>query len=576
MMGFRELKVEERIELERRACFAEDWDQVIVSNCFSVSQLSLCRFAGRVIIGAGSRIHNSSIVNYALGEGCHIESVSLIECQGESSFGNGVSVASLNECGGRSIKIYDSLTAQIAYISTIYRHRTEVINRINSMVEEYATQHKSSMGSIGQAVRIVGAGIIRNVKIGNNVTIEGSSILSNATLLDGVYFGADVKAHDFIAVEGAKVDNGATIERCFVGENVILSNGFTAVDSLFFASSHCENGEAASVFAGPYTVSHHKSSLLIAGFFSFFNAGSGSNQSNHLFKCGPVHQGVHLRGCKFGSSAYVMLPAINGAFTSVIGSHNSHHDTSDFPFSYLVNKEGRSTIIPAANISSYGYQRDTEKWVKRDKRRVKRDILNLEPHNPYIATMVIDAINTTNQMLDKNPDAQSYIHNKAVISANNLQRGLSLYNKAIAASLGEMLSYDDPSREGLGRCRWVDVAGQYITKSYMESTLDAVERGELNSLDQIDQLFGEFARSYNAYAYDWAVGILTELLGHAPSTEEIASTIKAASRTQEEILAMANRDKMRDSSDAMSISYGMDSGKNIEERLADFRAVRDL
>ena len=45
---------------------------------------------------------------------------------------------------------------------------------------------------------------------------------------------------------------------------------------------------------GPYTVSHHKSSLLIAGMFSFFNAGSGSNQSNHLFKSGAVHQACLL------------------------------------------------------------------------------------------------------------------------------------------------------------------------------------------------------------------------------------------------------------------------------------------
>ena len=98
------------------------------------------------------------------------------------------------------------------------------------------------------------------------------------------------------------------------------TKGFTAAESLFSPNSHCENGEAASIFAGPYTVSHHKSSLLIAGMFSFFNAGSGSNQSNHLFKSGAVHQAVHLRGCKFASSAYIMSPALEGAFTMVMGT----------------------------------------------------------------------------------------------------------------------------------------------------------------------------------------------------------------------------------------------------------------
>ena len=45
-------------------------------------------------------------------------------------------------------------------------------------------------------------------------------------------------------------------------------------------------------------MTHHKSTLLIAGMFSFMNAGSGSNQSNHMYKLGPIHQGAMERGAK--------------------------------------------------------------------------------------------------------------------------------------------------------------------------------------------------------------------------------------------------------------------------------------
>ena len=149
----------------------------------------------------------------------------------------------------------------------------------------------------------------------------------------------DVKARDFIAVEDSTIDTGATCHRCFIGERAIVANGFTAENSLFFSGSHCENGEAVAIFAGPFTVSHHKSSLLISGLFSFFNAGSGTNQSNHLFKGGAVHQAVHLRGCKFASNAYVMAPAIEGAYTMIMGRHHHHHDTSAIPFSYLIESD---------------------------------------------------------------------------------------------------------------------------------------------------------------------------------------------------------------------------------------------
>ncbi|MFI3323436.1 MAG: DUF4954 family protein [Rikenellaceae bacterium] len=575
MSQLREVTPDEIKALAQRSCYAEDWSRVRVAHCFDVAQLSMSRFGGDVELHAGVQVHNSTVINYRLLEGSRVERTAILECRGQSSFGNGVSVASLNECGGRSVKIHELLTSQVAYIATVYRHRPQLIARIEAMADSFADARRSTMGSVGRGSTILGAGVIRNLWVDDSVTIEGSSAISNGTILAGGYFGADVKAHDFIAVEGARVDNGALVERCFVGENVILSNGFTAVDSLFFASSHCENGEAVSTFAGACTVSHHKSSLLIAGMFSFFNAGSGANQSNHLFKCGPVHQGVNLRGCKFGSSAYVMLPAVNGAYTSMLGSHNSHHDTTNFPFSYLVNKEGRSTLIPAANIATSGYMRDIKKWVARDKRRLKRDTINFEEHNPYIAGMVIEAINTTNSLLDKNPDAPIYIYNNMQISGKNLNRGLTLYNKFIAGSLGAMLSYGDSSREGEGRCRWVDLGGQYITKRALEAILVRIESGVISELQDIDRELRDFATSFEAYAYDWALGILTELLGDEPSAEQIAQTIEAAQRSRSEIEAMAAADMARDTSEAMEVSYGIDSEEK-SERHADFNAVRGL
>lgn len=94
-------------------------------------------------------------------------------------------------------------------------------------------------------------------------------------------------------------------------------------------------------FAGPFTVTHHKSTLLIAGMFSFMNAGSGSNQSNHMYKLGPIHQGALERGAKTTSDSYILWPARIGAFSLVMGRHVNHPDTSDLPFSYLIEDKIR-------------------------------------------------------------------------------------------------------------------------------------------------------------------------------------------------------------------------------------------
>ena len=256
---------------------AEAWSQVRVSEDFTPFQLLQSHLEGTVEIGSGARIIRSRVCNYRIGEGALIEGVTALECRRRSTFGNGVGVATMNECGGRTVRIFDRMSAQIAYLMAVYRHRPQTVAALERMVEAYAEAGASEMGSVGRNTRIVGAKFIREVRIGDEVCIDGASILENGTVCDGAHIGVDVKAYDFIAAEKAHIDNGSIVERCFVGESCRLDKAFTAAESLFFANSHCENGEAASIFAGPYTVSHHKSSLLIAGMFSFFNAGSGSN-----------------------------------------------------------------------------------------------------------------------------------------------------------------------------------------------------------------------------------------------------------------------------------------------------------
>ena len=426
--------------VERLGTTAEKWSEVFVTEDFRPEQLMQSRLAGRIELGSEARIIRSYVANYRIGARSLVEQVTELRCRERSRFGNYVGVATMNECEGRTVRISDEMSAQVAYMMAIYRHRPQLIERREAMAEAVAEERADTIGTVGEDSVISGARFLRDLRIGNRVTIDGASALVNGTLLDESRVGVDVKAYDFIMAEGAKVANGVTLERCFVGESVILDKGFTAAESLFFANSHCENGEAASIFAGPYTVSHHKSSLLIAGMFSFFNAGSASNQSNHLFKSGAVHQAVHPRGCKFASGAYIMAPALEGAFTMVMGHHSRHHDTSAFPFSYLLEKEDRSFLLPAVNLTSYGTVRDIEKWPKRDRRKVQRDIINFEMHNPYTTGSMVRAVGMLHSLEEMNPDSPVYSYNRVQIRAAALQRGIKLYNRAIVAALGAMLA----------------------------------------------------------------------------------------------------------------------------------------
>lgn len=577
-MGFRNLTDNEIARLRESGNSARDWAKVMVSDDFRTEQLDGCRFAGRVTIDSGATITDSFVSDYRIGKRSVIRSVTALECRRRSSFGNGTAVETVNECGGRRVLIHEAMSAQAAYFAAMYRHRRNLVGRLDAMAERLAGERSSETGSVGCDCVIVGAKFIRETNIRDGVVIEGASLLENGTLLDGARVGIDVKARDFIAAEGSVMDNGATCERCFIGEAAIIGNGFTAVNSLFFANSHCENGEASAIFAGPYTVSHHKSTLLIAGIFSFFNGGSGTNQSNHLFKGGAVHQAVHPRGCKFASNAYVMAPAAEGPFTMVMGRHVKHHDTSEMPFSYLVENSGTSVLMPAMNLRSYGTARDIAKWPQRDRRRVRRDVIDFEEFNPYLTGRVIGAADTLRKLREAQPDESSYHYRNTFIKASMLQMGIKLYEKYIVCALGRMLSGapasgGEPSDGAYGK--WVDIAGQYISMEAVERLLDDIEAGRVATPEEIDSRLRRFDDGRLLHARAWALAKLARMLGHKPSEEEVAECIARGEEAHRSLCETVEADLQRENSADMSVGYGIDSDSE-QERMEDFKAVRGL
>ena len=566
------LSAKERVLLEQRGCSAVSWDDVTVSHDFRTEQLRNVRFEGATSIGSRTRISDSTIANYNIGNDCHIDDVLRMECRHTSTFGEGVEVAAVNENGGRTATIYRDITSQIAYIMTMMRNRREAVESLMAMAKERAEKSRSNIAVVEDGCTVVGARFIREVHIERGATIEGASHLENGTVGCNAHVGIDVRARDFILDNDTKVDGASSITRCFVGENTKIGNGFTAVDTLFFANCHCENGEAASVFAGPFTVSHHKSSLLIAGIFSFFNAGSGTNQSNHLFKSGAVHQAVHQRGTKFGSSAYVMSPSIEGPFTVVLGRHTRHHDTQDMPYSYLIEEDGHTLLMPALSLKSYGTIRDIDKWKSRDKRNLKRDKICFEEFNPYITGKMMRGVDALTRLIERDPEAKTHNYNRTTIRASMIPRSIKLYNSAIAASLGMMLRMGDYNAAEYDHTEWIDIAGQYLPLGLTETLLKRIAAKEL-TIDAINEQLATWYANYNDMAAAYAYDVLTSLMGHTPTNEDIADTITASENILQRMRATTEADRERDGGLDMMVGYGYDF-RDYGEQVADFLNTR--
>lgn len=579
MNEYQPLTADQRRQLAAQGCTAEDWSRIAVTGDFSTEHIAHVGFGGEVRIAGEVTLRNvGTIANCDIRHGARIEQTAIVETVGRSSFGCGTPVAVINEGGGREVPLFPALTAQIAYLIAIYRHRPEVAEQLARMVErEYTVPAASSMATIGENARIRACGILRNVCVGSDAVLEGVSSLANGTVCSyagqRTYIGADVRLRDFIVCGNSIVDNGTTGERCFFG-NGTHASALSLTDSLLFAGSHCENGELCSVLAGPYTISHHKSTLLIAGLFSFFNAGSGTNQSNHLLKSGPVHQGIHQRGCKYGSDAYMMLPALDGAFTTVIGRHKCHPDTSSFPFSLLIEQEGQSWLMPAANLAACGPKRDFAKWPARDRRDAhSADIIRFEAENPYLAERIARGL-TLCEELQAKATGDTVIHQRLRIRTAMLRRGIRLYRMAYERQLGAMLAASaTPDPRGAGS--WTDLCGQYLPLAVVNDLLDAIATGTCASIHDVLNALREADTRYAHYAAGWAAARLAEQLGHAPSEEEIAAARTAGTAAAEKLDALAADDLHAESDLSMAVGYGLDA-EDEAARIADFKTVRNL
>ena len=627
MTNYRNLTEKEIASLTVYGCSAESWSEVQVAQTFSPAFISNVHFSGKVSLGIYQKVfelpggvkkhsgiyncllHNciigddvyidrilNYIANYNIGNGSYIENVNLLVVDGLSSFGNGVKVPVMNEGGGREIPIFDYLSAPLAYILTLYRHRPQMIENIQKLIDSYALAIQSNTGTIGENVRIVNCGSIRNVRIGNFAVIEGASLLENGSINSNeqapILVGSGVKCNDFIISSGVSITDSTLVSRCFVGQGCIMGKHYSALDSLFFSNCQGMHGEATAIFAGPYTVSHHKSSLLIAGMFSFLNAGSGSNQSNHMYKLGPIHQGIAERGAKTTSDSYLLWPAKIGAFTLVMGRHTKHSDTSDLPFSYLIENATDSYLVPGVNLRSVGTIRDAQKWPKRDNRKDKRklDPINFNLLSPYtIQKMIkgVEVLKTIQQISGETTDIYSY--QNCNIKNSSLLKGIDLYNIAIYKFLGNslinrlketefqtieqvQLQLKPDTNKGLGE--WTDLSGLIAPKSEIEKLLLKIEN-EPTTLDDIQGSFEEMHQEYYKYEWTWACKKLEQYWGKSieeVTYEDLVEMVELWKSSVVKLDHLIYNDAKKEFDLNSKTGFGVDG--NEEQKHKDFESVR--
>jgi hypothetical protein len=617
--------------LQNQGCTAQDWTQITVTDGFDGTCIRNVDFIGAVQIGdlSGSihttqgpvkpcGIYNATVADCTIDDGCRIanvgvhiahydieahvciENVGLMQTHPGSRFGNGIEIHVLNEAGGREIVLFDKLSAQFAYMMCLHRYRPGMVAKLKAMALNYAASVTSDRGTVGTHSCIRSAREIVNVNIGPWARIHQVSSLRDGTILSRetapTTIGTDVIAKGFIVAEGSTVTDGVVLTEVFVGQGCQIGKQYSAESSVFFANCEAFHGEAVSIFAGPYTVTHHKSSLLIAGLFSFYNAGSGSNQSNHMYKLGPAHEGKLLRGVKTGSFSYMMWPCRVGPFSVVLGKHSTNFDTADFPFSHHEARgDGKCIMVPGLHLTTVGTVRDGAKWPQRDRRKgcEKRDMIDFAVFSPYTIGKMIKAcaqlkelMDTTDKSIDTVSVGGALVKRLILRTSQKYYRtGIEVYlREKIVQRIEQALAHHTDIEEAMSvhrtavySDRWVDLGGQLMPRQRLENLTEAIER---ETVATVEAFQAEIETIHQAYAEDewaWARSAYERVFEVAPDTLDARGLQDAADalvKVKSKFLNLVIADAGKEFAEMSRIGFGQD-GRNADVD-SDFQEVKGL
>ena len=530
----RSLSEKEITILTNQGCIAEDWSAIQVKDEFTPQYINNVEFYGKVTLGVfqkdvevapgfskHSGIRYATLRNVVIGDNCLIEHVGTINTITGATFGQGKIISVLNEVGDGNVMIFDGLNSQLASLMVKYEHDKEFTQAIRTMIQKKIELTSQPITTIGNDVRITHTTAVINCHISDGCQIDGALRLQDCTLKSMpsaiVKIGVGVIAEDSVIYNGSSVLNNAKLENCFVGEACIITDGFTAESSLFFANCYMSNGEACAAFCGPFSASHHKSSLLIGGMFSFYNAGSATNFSNHAYKMGPVHWGVLDRGTKTASGSYILMPAHIGTFSVCFGKLMHHPDTRKLPFSYLIVYGDEMYLIPGRNLTTVGLYRDIRKWPKRDRRpdEARNSIVNFDWLSPFSVGGIMVAKRTLEGLREISGDVATYNFHDYVIKNSSLKKGIKYYDIALRIYMGAVMKRHilEVPRSSVGTGKWSDLSGLLIPVSEEERIVEAIKSGKLNTIADIREEFVKANRNYSEYRWAWSYRLIREYYG---------------------------------------------------------------
>jgi NDP-sugar pyrophosphorylase family protein len=440
--SWRALRPQEIEILIKNENFCARWEHFLVTDPFDPGLIRNSAFYGLIRLGSlrnvllrhhdfcvpagilNSRIISSDIGNdaaiqdcsyishYLIGDSCILSRIDEMQTTSHAKFGNGVvmdgeeedvrvRIDVMNEAGGRSILPFADMIPADAFLWAAYRDDGELEERLSAITQKQYGGPRGSYGVIGSGTVIKSTRIIKDVMTGDCAYIKGANKLKNLTILSSEdepsQIGEGVELVNGIVGYGCHAFYGVKAVRFVMGRNTTLKYGARLIHSVLGDNSTISCCELLNNLLFSFHEQHHNNSFLIAGLIQgMSNMAAGATiGSNHNSR---ANDGEIRAGRGFWPGLSVTLKHSSRFASFVIIAKGDYPYELDIPLPFsLVRHNGardRLEVMPAYFwlYNLYALERNSWKAANRDKRRIKKQHIEMDYLAPDTAEEIMGAL----------------------------------------------------------------------------------------------------------------------------------------------------------------------------------------
>ncbi|MEI7734130.1 MAG: DUF4954 family protein [Ferruginibacter sp.] len=584
------------------------------------STIISCDFGNNVCID-----NVNYLSHYIIGNEVMIANVNELATSPKARFGNGIIkegeseqvrvwMELCNENGGRSVLPFDNMLPGDAFLWSKYRDDAALLQKFKEFTENSYDKQHGYYGKVGDRTVIKNCKIIKDVLVGSDAYFKGANKLKNLTVNSDEsrtsQIGEGCELVNGIVGFGCRIFYGAKAVRFVMASHCQLKYGARLINSYLGNNSTISCCEVLNSLIFPAHEQHHNNSFLCAAMvMGQSNMAAGATiGSNHNSRAA---DGEIIAGRGFWPGLCVSLKH-NSKFASfsIIAKGDFPAELNiPIPFSLISNDvaNDKLQVMPAYwfMYNMYALSRNARKYVDRDRRTEK--IQNIE--YAYLAPDTVNELFNALKILESlKPDAagiaevSGWENTDRKIEVLKVPQSIPLFkeliqyygvmgifNHAIQNKFADFDTLKKTLSAKIQRSEWINVGGQLIQKTALETAKQNIKSGKLKNWDQLHDFYKQQGTAYQAdklhHAYtslleilhitpkQFTPALLKQLLQHALQTQEWMTKGIYDSRAKD--YNNTFRKMVYDTNEEMNKVIGrLEDNSFIQEQLAEFDEMK--